>query len=60
MQAATRGFKHGGLQMRIAALEAMRDADEAADSIVRMAIEMIRAGAPSNALTCGPPRPLRG
>ena len=46
--------------MRVAASEAMRDADEAADAIVRMATEMIRASAPSTALTRGPPPPLRG
>jgi very-short-patch-repair endonuclease len=46
--------------MRVAASEAMRNADEAADAIVRMATEMIRAGAPSPALTRGPPPPLRG
>jgi very-short-patch-repair endonuclease len=46
--------------MRVAASEAMRNADEAADAIVRMATEMIRAGAPSPALTRVPPPPLRG
>ena len=46
--------------MRIAALEAMRDADEVAEAIVRAATEMIRASAPSTALTRGPPAPLRG
>jgi hypothetical protein len=46
--------------MRIAALEAMRDADEAAEAIVRTATEMIRASAPSTAPTRGPPPPLRG
>jgi very-short-patch-repair endonuclease len=46
--------------MRIAALEAMRDADEAAEAIVRTAIEMMRASAPSTAPTRGPPPPLRG
>jgi very-short-patch-repair endonuclease len=46
--------------MRIAALEAMRDADEAAQAIVRAATEMIRAGTPSTAPTRGPPPPLRG
>jgi very-short-patch-repair endonuclease len=35
--------------MRIAALEAMRDADEVAEAIVRAATEMIRASAPSPA-----------
>jgi very-short-patch-repair endonuclease len=45
---------------RIAALEAMRDADEVAEAIVRAATEMIRASAPSTALTRGPPAPLRG
>jgi very-short-patch-repair endonuclease len=46
--------------MRIAAGETMRNADEAADAIVRMATEMIRASAPSTVLTRGPPPPLRG
>jgi very-short-patch-repair endonuclease len=46
--------------MRIAAREVMRAADEVADMIVRMAIEMIQASAPSTALTRGPPPPLRG
>ena len=46
--------------MRIAALEAMRDADEVAEAIVRTATEMIRASAPSPALTRGPPPPLAG
>jgi very-short-patch-repair endonuclease len=46
--------------MRIAASEAMRNVDEAADAIVRMATEMIRASAPSTTLTRGPPPPLRG
>jgi very-short-patch-repair endonuclease len=46
--------------MRIAASEVMRNADDAADAIVRMATEMMRAGAPSTALTRGPPPPLRG
>jgi very-short-patch-repair endonuclease len=46
--------------MRISASEVMRDADDAADAIVRMAAEMIRADAPSTALTRGPPPPLRG
>jgi very-short-patch-repair endonuclease len=46
--------------MRIAAREAMRDADEAAEAIVRTATEMIRASAPSTAPTRGPPPPLRG
>jgi very-short-patch-repair endonuclease len=46
--------------MRIAANDAMRNADEAADAIVRMATEMLRAGTPSTALTRGPPPPLRG
>jgi hypothetical protein len=46
--------------MRIAAVEAMRDADEVAEAIVRTATEMIRAGAPSTALTRGPPPPFRG
>jgi very-short-patch-repair endonuclease len=44
--------------MRIAASEAMRNTDKAADAIVRMATEIIRAGAPSTALTRGPPPPL--
>jgi very-short-patch-repair endonuclease len=35
--------------MRIAASEAMRNADKAADAIVNMATEMIRASAPSTA-----------
>jgi very-short-patch-repair endonuclease len=51
---------HGLLVMRIAASEAMRNADEVADAIARMATEMIRASAPSTALTRGPPPPLRG
>jgi very-short-patch-repair endonuclease len=46
--------------MRIAALEAMRDADEAAEAIVRTAAEIIRASAPSTAPRRGPPPPLRG
>jgi very-short-patch-repair endonuclease len=46
--------------MRIAASEVMRDVDQAADAIVRMATEMIRAGTPSTTLTRGPPSPLRG
>jgi very-short-patch-repair endonuclease len=46
--------------IRIAASETMRNADETADAIVRMATEMIRANAPSPALTRGPPPPLRG
>jgi very-short-patch-repair endonuclease len=50
----------GLIVMRIAALEAMRDADEAADAIVRTATEMIRTSAPSTALTRGPLPPLRG
>jgi very-short-patch-repair endonuclease len=37
--------------MRIAALEAMRDADEVAEAIVRTATEMIRASAPSTPAT---------
>jgi very-short-patch-repair endonuclease len=45
--------------MRIAASEAMRNPDETADAIVRMAREMIQASAPSTALTRGPPPPLR-
>jgi very-short-patch-repair endonuclease len=54
-------LKARGLRvMRIAASEAMRDSDEAADAIVRMATEMIGASAPSIALTRGPPPPLRG
>jgi very-short-patch-repair endonuclease len=46
--------------MRVAASEAMRNVDEVADAIVRMATEMILASAPSTALTRGPPPPLRG
>ena len=46
--------------MRIAASEAMRNADDTADAVVRMATEMIQARAPSTALTRGPPPPLRG
>ena len=46
--------------MRIAASEVMRNADEVAAAIARMATEMIRASAPSTALTRGPPPPLRG
>ena len=46
--------------MRVAASEAMRNADEVADAIARMATEMIGASAPSPALTRGPPPPLRG
>jgi very-short-patch-repair endonuclease len=45
--------------MRIAASEVMRNADEAADAIVRMATEMIGTSAPSAALARGPPPPLR-
>jgi very-short-patch-repair endonuclease len=46
--------------MRIAASEVIRNADEAAEAIVRLATEIIQAGAPSPALTRGPPPPLRG
>jgi hypothetical protein len=46
--------------MRIAATEVMRNADDAADAIVRMATQMMRASAPSTAPTRGPPPPLRG
>jgi very-short-patch-repair endonuclease len=46
--------------LRIAASEAMRNADEAADAILRMATEMILAGAPSTALTRGPPPRFAG
>ena len=46
--------------MRVPASEVMRDADEAADAIGRMATEMIRAGTPSTTLTRGPPPPLCG
>ena len=46
--------------MRIAAREVMRDPDEVADAIARLATEMILASAPSPALTRGPPPPLRG
>jgi very-short-patch-repair endonuclease len=46
--------------MRVAASEAMRNADEVADAIARTATEMIEASAPSTALTRGPPPPLRG
>ena len=46
--------------MRIAASEAMRNADDTADAVVRTAAEMIQASAPSTALTRGPPPPLRG
>jgi hypothetical protein len=46
--------------MRIEASEVMRDADDAADAIARTASEMIRANAPSTALTRGPRPPLRG
>jgi very-short-patch-repair endonuclease len=46
--------------MRVAASEAMRNVDEVADAIVRMATEMILASAPSTVLTRGPPPPLRG
>ena len=41
--------------MRIAASEVMRNADEVADVIVRLATEMILSSAPSTALTRGPP-----
>jgi very-short-patch-repair endonuclease len=44
--------------MRIAASEVMRNADEVAAAIARMATEMIRAGAPSTAYARSPP--LRG
>jgi hypothetical protein len=46
--------------MRVVASEAMRDADETADAIVRVATEMIRASAPTTALTRGPPPPFCG
>jgi very-short-patch-repair endonuclease len=46
--------------MRIAASDAMSNADETAHAIVRMATEMIRASAPSTARTRGPPPPLCG
>jgi very-short-patch-repair endonuclease len=46
--------------MRVAASEAMRDSDEVADAIARMATEIILASAPSTALTRGPPPPLCG
>jgi very-short-patch-repair endonuclease len=50
----------GLMVMRIEASEVMRDADDAADAIARTASEMIRANAPSTALTRGPRPPLRG
>jgi very-short-patch-repair endonuclease len=50
----------GLIVMRIAASEVMRDADEVADGIARMATEMVRASAPSTALTRGPPPPFHG
>jgi very-short-patch-repair endonuclease len=54
-------LKERGLSvLRIAASEVMRNTDETADGIVRMATEMFRAGTPSTALTRGPPPPLRG
>jgi hypothetical protein len=40
--------------MRIGANEVMRDADEAADAIVRLATELIQASTPSTALARGP------
>jgi hypothetical protein len=43
--------------MRIAASDAMRNADEAADAIVHVATEIIRTGAPSTALTQSPSPP---
>ena len=46
--------------MRIAASEVIRNADEAAEAIVRLATEIIQAGTPSTALTRGPPPPLCG
>ena len=46
--------------MRVAASEVIRNADEAADAIVRLATEIIQAGTPSTALTRGPPPPLGG
>jgi very-short-patch-repair endonuclease len=46
--------------MRVAASEAMRNADEAADATMRVASELIRVSAPSTALRRGPPPPLRG
>jgi very-short-patch-repair endonuclease len=46
--------------MRIAASEAMRNADEVADAIVRLAIEIILSSAPSTALTRGLPPPQSG
>jgi very-short-patch-repair endonuclease len=46
--------------MRIAASEVTRNAHDAADAIVRTAIEMISTRAPATALTRGPPPPLRG
>ncbi len=46
--------------MRIAASEVIRNADEAAEAIVRLATEIIQAGTPSPALTRGPPPPLCG
>jgi very-short-patch-repair endonuclease len=46
--------------MRVAASEAMRNADEVADGIVRMATEMIVMSAPSTALTRGPAPPRSG
>ena len=45
---------------RVAASEAMGNADEVADSIARMATEIILASTPSPALTRGPPPPLCG
>jgi very-short-patch-repair endonuclease len=50
---------HGLMVMRVAASEVMRNADDTADAIVRMATEMMPASAPSTALTRGPPPPLR-
>src|ERR1700722_17228471 len=45
---------------RVAASEAMGNADEVADAIARMATEIILASASSTALTRGPPPPLCG
>ena len=46
--------------MRIAASEVIRNADEAADAIVRLATEIIQAGHPLHRAYARSPRPLRG
>ena len=46
--------------MRIAASEVIRNADEAAEAIVRLATEIIQAGHPLHRAYARSPRPLRG